>query len=233
MATLSHMLKHGRPRRMTVLLKKPQRRARLRVQAANGRLAGAVQVPSPNCDARPTKTNIDLIVVHGISLPPGRFGGPWIDRLFTNTLPADRHAFFASVATARVSAHLLIRRGGAIRQYVSFNQRAWHAGQSVYRGREACNDFSIGIELEGTDDRPYTAQQYKTLVACVNALCRAYSSLSLDNIVGHSDIAPGRKTDPGPSFDWPKFRSMLAARNVTQITLAPLAHSGGVRKHQK
>jgi AmpD protein len=192
------------------LAKTVRRRLRLKVNASSGRIGGAARVASPNCDARPKGSSVDLIVIHGISLPPGRFGGPWIDRLFTNTLPADRHAFFASVATARVSAHLLIRRGGALRQYVSFNQRAWHAGKSVHRGREACNDFSIGIELEGTDDRPYTAQQYRTLAACVAALCRAYPSLSLDNIVGHSDIAPGRKTDPGPFFDWPKFRSLLA-----------------------
>jgi N-acetyl-anhydromuramoyl-L-alanine amidase len=192
------------------LAKSVRRRLQLRVNASSGRIGGAVQVASPNCDARPQGSSIDLIVIHGISLPPGQFGGPWIDRLFTNTLPAERHAFFASIAAAKVSAHLLIRRGGTTRQYVSFNQRAWHAGQSAYRGREACNDFSIGIELEGTDDRPYTALQYRTLTACVTALCRAYPSLSLEHVVGHSDIAPGRKTDPGPSFDWRKFRALLA-----------------------
>ena len=139
----------------------------------------------------------DLIVVHGISLPPGEYGGPWIDRLFTNTLPADVHPYFAEIAGLRVSAHLAVTRDGAVTQYVSFTERAWHAGKSNFQGREACNDFSVGVELEGTDTQPYEAVQYERLAQVVAALCAAYPRLSADRLVGHSDIAPGRKTDPG------------------------------------
>jgi AmpD protein len=172
------------------------------VDTASGWLNGARRVESPNCDARPSAATLDLVVVHGISLPPAEFGGPWIDRLFTNTLPADAHPYFASVCTARVSAHVLIDRAGAVTQYVPFHLRAWHAGRSSFRGREACNDFSVGIELEGTDDVPYEAAQYDALAAVVRALRAAYPTLAAAPIVGHSDIAPGRKTDPGPGFDW-------------------------------
>jgi AmpD protein len=182
-----------------------------RIDVASGVVAGARQVPSPNCDVRPGGILPELIVVHGISLPPGEFGGPWIDRLFTNTLPADVHPFFAGVADKKVSSHLLIRRDGAAVQYVPLHLRAWHAGVSSYRGREQCNDFSIGIELEGTDDSGYEPAQYVSLTRAVIALVTAYSSLSLDRIAGHSDIAPGRKTDPGPFFDWPRFKALLRA----------------------
>lgn len=151
----------------------------------------------------------ELIVVHGISLPPGEFGGPWIDRLFTNTLPADAHPYFAQIAERKVSSHLLIRRDGEIVQYVPFHRRAWHAGVSQYRGREKCNDFSIGIELEGTDDSAYEPAQYRALSTVILQLCSAYPSLSLEHIAGHSDIAPGRKTDPGLAFDWPRLRALL------------------------
>lgn len=188
----------------------------LRVDATAGLMHGVRQVDSPNFDARPENAAPELIVVHGISLPPGGFGGPWIDRLFTNTLPPDEHPFFAEVADARVSAHLLIRRGGDITQYVKFTDRAWHAGKSCFQGREACNDFSIGIELEGADSTPYEDHQYRMLAKAVAALCAAYPSLSPDRLVGHSDIAPGRKTDPGPAFDWPRARrlvSMACSRN--------------------
>ena len=172
---------------------------------------GARQVPSPNHDARPAGVAPDLIVVHGISLPPGEFGGPWIDRLFTNTLPADAHPYFAEVAGRPVSSHLCIARDGAVTQYVSFNERAWHAGVSSYGGRSACNDFSIGIELEGADAVAYEAKQYRALADAVAALCAAYPALSAERLAGHSDIAPGRKTDPGPAFDWPHARRLIAA----------------------
>ena len=180
------------------------------VDLRSGLLRGARQVPSPNFDARPPGTPIDLVVVHGISLPPGTYGGPWIDRLFTNTLPADEHPYFAEVHALRVSAHLLIRRQGEVVQYVSFADRAWHAGRSCYRGREACNDFSIGIELEGSDRCAYEDAQYRVLAAVLAALCGAYPGLSPERIVGHSDVAPGRKSDPGPAFDWPRARRLVA-----------------------
>ena len=184
----------------------------LRIDAATGLLAGARQVLSPHCDERPAGMAPELFVVHGISLPPGEFGGPWIDRLFTGTLPAEAHPYFREIAGQRVSAHALIRRDGAIVQYVPFGERAWHAGKSEYRGRSSCNDFSIGVELEGTDDTPYTDAQYVTLAALAAALLEAYPSLSTQAIVGHSDIAPGRKSDPGGAFDWPRFRALLADR---------------------
>lgn len=183
----------------------------MQVDPASGLLNDATFVLSPNCDARPTGIEADLIVVHGISLPPGEFGGPWIDRLFTNTLPADAHPYFAETGSRRVSAHLLIMRSGAVTQYVKFTERAWHAGLSNFQGRTACNDFSVGIELEGTDNVPYEDAQYLALAEVVAALCAAYPTLSTERLVGHSDIAPGRKTDPGPAFDWTRARSLIAA----------------------
>lgn len=184
--------------------------AALRIDRSSGLLMGARQVLSPYFDDRPTGTAPELLVVHGISLPPGEFGGPWIDRLFTGTLSWEAHPYFKQIEGLRASAHALIRRDGEIVQYVPFGQRAWHAGQSEYGGRTACNDFSIGIELEGTGETPYADAQYDSLAALVTALLGAYPSLSAQRIAGHSDIAPGRKTDPGPSFDWPRFRSLLA-----------------------
>jgi len=154
---------------------------------------------------------MDLIVVHGISMPPGEFGGPWIERLFTNSLPAEQHEYFAQLGPLRVSSHLVVARGGDVTQYVKFTDRAWHAGVSRFEGREACNDFSVGVELEGTDDLPYETAQYRVLAEIVAALCAAYPSLSPKRVVGHSDIAPGRKTDPGPAFDWPLARRMIDA----------------------
>ena len=183
----------------------------LQVDLATGLMRGAKQIASPNYDARPAGVEADLIVIHGISLPPGEFGGPWIERLFTNTLPAEIHPYFAEVAPLRVSSHLVVQRDGALTQYVSFADRAWHAGQSNYQGRAACNDFSVGVELEGTDTLPYEATQYEALAAVVAALCAAYPRLSADRLVGHSDIAPGRKTDPGPAFDWPRARRLIGA----------------------
>ncbi len=171
----------------------------------HGWLRGVARVPSPNADERPADSAPSLIVVHGISLPPGEFGGPWIDRLFTNTLPADAHEYFATIDQLRVSAHALVRRDGEIRQYVPFTRRAWHAGESSWCGRQRCNDFSVGIELEGTDELAYEAAQYGTLARIVAALREAYPTLRDADIVGHDEIAPGRKTDPGPAFDWDRL----------------------------
>jgi AmpD protein len=176
------------------------------IDANSGWIDGVRRVVSPNRDARPDDCDLGLIVVHGISLPPGRFGGGCVDQLFTNSLPVDEHAYFAEVCHLRVSAHVLIDREGKLTQYVPFTERAWHAGESVHCGRASCNDFSIGIELEGTDDVPYTAAQYTSLTALVRALRDAYPSLRAGEIVGHCDIAPGRKTDPGPAFDWERLR---------------------------
>jgi AmpD protein len=182
------------------------------IDVGSGLLAGVRQVLSPHFDERPAGMVPELLVVHGISLPPGEFGGPWIDRLFTGTLPAEAHPYFREIAGQLVSAHVLIRRDGERVQYVPFGARAWHAGKSEYRGRSACNDFSIGVELEGTDDTPYTDAQYRELAALAAALLSTYSTLSAPAIVGHSDVAPGRKTDPGPAFDWPRLRSLVEKR---------------------
>jgi AmpD protein len=181
----------------------------LRIDAVTGLALGARQVLSSHFDARPSGVVADLIIVHNISLPPAEFGGPWIDRLFTGRLPADAHPYFATIPSGRVSSHALIRRDGEIVQYVPFTERAWHAGKSEYCGRSACNDFSIGIELEGADDVPYESAQYAALAALIKALLAAYPSLSRERIAGHSDVAPGRKTDPGPAFDWTRLRASL------------------------
>ena len=154
--------------------------------------------------------SIDLIVVHGISLPPGEFGGDAIAQLFTNTLDSRAHPYFESIAGLRVSSHFLIRRDGELVQFVSCNERAWHAGASSWKARDRCNDFSIGIELEGTDDVPYAAAQYTMLARLLRAIRRAYPIV---DVVGHSDVAPGRKTDPGPTFDWPRLARLTASRD--------------------
>ena len=179
------------------------------VEPATGLLRRARQVLSPHCDERPPGVPPELIVVHGISLPPGEFGGPWIDQLFTGGLQAGAHPHFAAVAGLRVAAHLLVRRDGTAVQYVPFGLRAWHAGVSNWRGRPACNDYSVGIELEGTDTAPYESVQYRTLAALIDALCAAYPTLARDRVVGHSDIAPDRKSDPGPAFDWKLLGELL------------------------
>lgn len=189
-----------------------KRRPRLRVDAASGLLRGATQLASPNCDARPPGVVPELIVVHGISLPPGKFGGPWIDRLFCNTLDPAAHPAFGELEGLRVSSHLLIRRDGEVIQYVPLDCRAWHAGRSRFAGRDNCNDFSVGIELEGTDELPYATAQYQRLCATIKALRRGVPSLARAPVVGHCDIAPGRKTDPGPAFDWPRLERLLARR---------------------
>jgi AmpD protein len=183
----------------------------LQVDLQSGLMLNARHVLSPNCDARPAGVEADLIVVHGISLPPGEFGGPWIERFFTNLLPLDMHPYFEEIGDLKVSSHLLVGRDGALTQFVRFADRAWHAGQSYYSGREACNDFSIGVELEGADTIPYEAAQYDALAEIVAALCDAYPRLSPDRVVGHSDISPGRKTDPGPAFDWERAHRCIAA----------------------
>ncbi len=180
------------------------------VDPSTGLLARARQLPSPNCDDRPPGAVPELIVVHGISLPPGEFGGPWIDLLFTNALPRAAHPYFATIEALRVSSHVLVRRDGELVQYVPFHRRAWHAGVSSWRGRERCNDFSIGIELEGADDVPYSDAQYASLSGLAASLASAYPGLAPDAIAGHSDVAPGRKTDPGSVFDWPRLRRLLA-----------------------
>jgi AmpD protein len=172
-----------------------------------GIASGARFIPSPNCDDRPAGEAVRLIVVHNISLPPGKFGGDGIIRLFCNTLDCSAHPYYDGLRDLRVSAHFLVRRGGEILQFVPCTRRAWHAGTSGWRGRARCNDFSIGIELEGTDAAPYAAAQYASLAALVAALLRSYP---IEEVVGHADIAPGRKTDPGPAFDWQRFRTLLA-----------------------
>jgi len=184
------------------------------IDPARHRLSGARRVDSPNCDERPPDCAPELIVIHGISLPPGCYGGTEIDRLFTNRLDPREHPYFEEIAGCKVSSHLLIRRDGEVVQYVPFDKRAWHAGESCFRGRRACNDFSIGIELEGQDEDPYTPVQYERLAEVVAALLRAYPGLSLQGIAGHSDIAPGRKTDPGPAFDWQAFRAHIGIRHA-------------------
>ena len=170
-------------------------------------IAGARQLPSPNHDDRPPGTVVDLLVIHGISLPPGEFGGPWIDRLFTSTLDPEAHPYFRKIAGLKVSSHLLIRRGGELVQYVALHKRAWHCGTSCFNGRERCNDFSIGIELEGSDDVPYARAQYVRLAEVIDLIRAAFPAIAPERIVGHSDIAPGRKTDPGPAFDWPRLHA--------------------------
>jgi N-acetyl-anhydromuramoyl-L-alanine amidase len=183
---------------------------RLSVHSATGLLVGARQVLSPHQDSRPNGMMSDLIVLHGISLPPGEYGGPWIEQLFNGHLPAQSHPYFAQIQGMRVSAHVLIRRDGEVVQFVPFGERAWHAGTSQYEGRAACNDFSIGIELEGADDQPYEPAQYESAAAVIRALLAAYPSLNAGRVVGHSDIAPGRKTDPGDAFEWPRLRAQIA-----------------------
>lgn len=165
----------------------------------------AQQVMSPNVDERPDEEDISLLVIHCISLPPGEFGGEYIQQLFCNQLHGEKHPYFAEIQQLKVSAHVLIRRSGDIIQFAPFNKRAWHAGQSSYQGRERCNDFSIGIELEGTESTPYTERQYAVLNEVIDCLCANYAGLNRERIAGHNDIAPERKTDPGDSFEWARI----------------------------
>ncbi|MDO9047980.1 MAG: 1,6-anhydro-N-acetylmuramyl-L-alanine amidase AmpD [Methylobacter sp.] len=172
-------------------------------------LTGITRTPSPNFDERPDPADISLLVIHCISLPPGEFDNHYIDRLFCNQLDPAEHPYFKEIYQLTVSAHLLIKRDGMSVQYVPFDKRAWHAGKSVYEGREQCNDFSIGIELEGTELVDYTDRQYVQLATVIRTLLGTYPKLSTQRIIGHSDIAPGRKTDPGASFDWQRLLGLL------------------------
>ena len=172
----------------------------------DGWLDGAMRIVSPNCDERPAGSTISLLVVHNISLPPGRFRGEDVARLFTNCLDPAAHPYYAKLVGLKVSPHFFIRRGGSLVQFVRCNQRAWHAGTSAWQGRERCNDFSIGVELEGTDELAYTARQYRRLARLVRQLRQRYP---LQDLAGHSDIAPGRKTDPGTAFDWTRLRALI------------------------
>lgn len=178
-----------------------------------GRLPGAAWCPSPNFGPRPEGAGISLLVVHNISLPPGQFGGPEIQDFFCNRLDPSAHPYFETIADIQVSAHALIRRDGELIQFVSLLDRAWHAGRSCFEGREECNDFSVGIELEGADDIPYTEAQYRKLAEVAREVMTAWPDINTDRITGHSDIAPGRKTDPGPAFDWPHFMACLHSRS--------------------
>lgn len=176
---------------------------------AGGLLEGARHCPSPNQDERPPGSPVDLLVIHNISLPPGRFGGPWIDDLFLNRLEPRADPYFETICGLRVSSHLLIRRDGELVQYVPLDRRAWHAGASSFCGRCACNDFSIGIELEGSDEQDFTREQYDCLCTTTRIIQSRYPAITAERIVGHSDIAPGRKTDPGPCFEWSRYKTML------------------------
>ena len=173
---------------------------------ATGWLNGASHVPSANHNARPS-AEVSLLVIHNISLPPGEFGTGMVEALFTNQLPVNAHPYFAGIAHLKVSAHFFIKRNGAVMQFVSCLDRAWHAGVSSFAGREACNDFSLGIELEGEDHRAYSDAQYKSLNNLVNELTKHYPMITAERICGHSDIAPGRKTDPGPAFVWQRLHA--------------------------
>ena len=186
-------------------------KGRVGLDPRSGWCTGVRRIASPNFDARPDPNEFDLIVIHAISLPPGEFGGGYIDRLFLNDLDAAGDPYFATINETRVSAHFLIDRLGAATQYVSVRDRAWHAGRSEFRGRRECNDYSIGIELEGCDELPFADLQYAALASLSAELIRGYPSLDSERVIGHCDIAPQRKTDPGPCFDWPAYRALLSA----------------------
>ncbi len=177
-------------------------------QVIDGQLIGARQLHSPNYNSRPEQTEIQLVVVHNISLPPSQFGGGYIEQFFQNQLDWSQHSYFQTIEGMQVSAHLLILRSGEVLQFVNFNDRAWHAGRSSYLAKKECNDYSIGIELEGSDNQPFEEIQYVVLAQVVAVLQASYPKI-LQHLAGHSDIAPGRKTDPGPCFDWVKFRTLL------------------------
>ncbi len=181
----------------------------MKIDKNSGKIQGIHSLSSPNFNDRPDEDDISLIIIHGISLPPGRFGDGYIEQLFTNTISVTEHPHFLELKNLKVSAHLLINRDGVLTQFVPFHKRAWHAGVSKYKGREGCNDFSIGIELEGVDDIPYTEEQYLQLAEVLHHLFHAYPLLSRHSMAGHSDVAPGRKTDPGQAFDWDYLHAKL------------------------
>lgn len=180
------------------------------VNNENDWLAVADRVLSPNFNDRPEGAGISLLVIHNISLPPGQYGGGYIEQFFQNRLPVAEHEFFDSIKELQVSAHLLIERSGRVVQFVPLTKRAWHAGVSCHEGIENCNDFSIGIELEGTDHQSFTSEQYERLVAITKDIQSKFPAIKAGRIVGHSDIAPGRKTDPGPAFDWDRYLDKLS-----------------------
>lgn len=175
----------------------------------NGRLIEAEWIASPNVSER-AETEISLLVIHNISLPPGQFGTGCVQRFFTNQLPPGEHPYFKEIEGLEVSSHLLIERTGKVIQFVSFDKKAWHAGRSCFNGRDNCNEFSIGIELEGTDEIPYSSQQYEALARITRVLQQQYPEITQDRITGHEHIAPGRKTDPGQAFDWTRYLAMLS-----------------------
>ena len=177
-------------------------------------LSGIRRVPSENCDQRPLKTEVELVVLHAISLPPEKFGGNYIEDFFTNSLDWSADSYFNGLRDLKVSSHLFVDRAGHVTQFVELDKRAWHAGKSYWKGREACNDFSIGIELEGCDSLPFEAVQYDSLVGLLIRVFAIYPSLKIDSIVGHNEIAPDRKTDPGPLFDWELLRKKIAKLRV-------------------
>lgn len=181
----------------------------MKIDAVSGLVEGARFVPSPNCDARPSGCTPEVLIVHAISLPPGEFGGPGIEQLFCNVLANTAHPYYAGIADLKVSAHLLVRRDGELVQFVPLHLRAWHAGQSLCEGRPRVNDFSVGVELEGCDIERFEDAQYEVLGDLTRALIDAYPAINASRIYGHSDISPGRKTDPGPGFDWDRFRATL------------------------
>jgi N-acetyl-anhydromuramoyl-L-alanine amidase len=193
--------------------------SRYTINPETGLLQPASQRHSPNQDARPAGVEPELLVLHGISLPPGEYGGPHIEQLFSNCLDPNEHPYFADIHELRVSAHLLVRRDGSVVQFVPFSRRAWHAGLSSFRGRDCCNDFSIGIELEGVDDEPYSDEQYAQLVPIISALRANYPALDTRAIAGHCDIAPGRKVDPGPAFDWLRLYDALSDSRESRTSL--------------
>lgn len=180
-----------------------------KINKSLGLLEPVQYLVSPHCDERPGDTPIDMIVIHGISLPPGEFGSRSIEEFFCGKLNFHAHPTFTAMTHLRVSAHLLIKRTGEVIQFVSFHQRAWHAGESFFAGKTHCNDFSVGIELEGVDDLPYEQVQYDPLIKVTRLLMQTYPNIREDRIVGHVDIAPGRKTDPGPAFDWHYLKERL------------------------
>ena len=179
-----------------------------------GWASGCDRQPSPHFNLRPAGHEIDLLVIHNISLPPGQFGSSDITDFFLGRLDISRDPFFEQIKDLRVSAHCLVRRDGEVIQYVSFADRAWHAGVSEFRGRQGCNDFSVGIEMEGTDNLAYTDEQYTALAALTMTLQHQYPKITSGTIVGHSDMAPGRKTDPGPAFDWVRYQTLLTRNNL-------------------
>ena len=208
------VIKEETQRKLTALLWDPDRRNKIRMtektlKIDNGWLTNTRKVISPHFDLRPDPQDISLLIIHYISLPPEQFGSSDIDDFFQGKLDPNRHPYFTEISTLRVSAHCLINRAGEITQYVNFNDRAWHAGVSCFEGREKCNDFAIGIELEGSNEQPFTTQQYASLQRLTLEIMRVYPLITKERIVGHCDVSPGRKIDPGQYFDWTRYLQAL------------------------